>query len=241
MAMNTNQKTTVRFWGTWREHKESLYVAALMFLVTGLYELASLYFSPAYAFNAYEFVGTWSGLICVWLSRTRNILCWPWGILSSLALGAFFAEINLPGQEWLNWGYFVVVQLWAWPHWVFGGEARTELPVTTMTWSGRLIAIATTVAGTAIVYALIGAFSPGSFHPVLDSLVVAASVVAQFLLGRKKVESWLFWLGPVNLVSIGLFFAAGAYTLTALYVAFFIHAFFALLSWNRVPARALSA
>jgi nicotinamide mononucleotide transporter len=59
-----------------------------------------------------------------------------------------------------------------------------------------------------------------------------SSVVAQFLLGRKKVESWVLWLGPVNLLSITLFFLAGAYTVTALYIAFFIHAAFALRSWS---------
>jgi nicotinamide mononucleotide transporter len=206
-----------------------------MLLATGLYEVASQHFSPSYSFNIYEFVGTWGGLVCVWLSRTRNILCWPWGIISSLALGVFFAQINLPGQQWLNWGYFVVIQLWAWPYWAFGGAERTELPVTVMTWTGRILAVVSIVLGTIVIYKVIDVFSPGSFHPILDSLVVAASVVAQFLLGRKKVESWLLWLGPVNFISIILFFSAGAYTLTALYVAFFIHAFFALLSWRRIP------
>lgn len=225
-----------RFFGSWKEHKESFRVAFYMFVVTALYELASKQFSPDYALNVYEFVGTWSGLVCVWLSRTQNILCWPWGIASSLALGVFFGQIDLPGQQWLNWGYFVAVQLWAWPYWVFGGEQHTELPVTTMTWPARLLTVVSIIAGTAAVYAAIGVFSPGSFHPILDSLVVAASVVAQYLLGKKKVESWVLWLGPVNLVSIVLFSAAGAYTLTALYVAFFVHALFALVSWYRIPS-----
>lgn len=222
--------------GDLKAHKEGFLVALAMFAVTAVYEVASAHIAPDYSFNGYEFVGTWSGLICVWLSRTRNILCWPWGIVSCVALGFFFAQIGLPGQQWLNWGYFTAVQLWSWPYWAFGGENLEELPVTTLTWIERALYIVMIGAFTAIVYTLIGYFSPGSFHPILDSLVVAASVVAQFLLGRKKVESWILWLGPVNMLSIYLFFSAGAYTLTALYIAFFIHAAFAIVTWQSAEA-----
>ena len=225
-----------RLWGGEKERRESVAVAAAMFVLAVLYELASRQLAPSYAFNIFEFVGTWTGLVCVWLSRTRNILCWPWGIASSLALGVFFAQINLPGQEWLNAGYFTVVQLWAWPYWAFGGHTQTELPVSGLSVRGWCATIVSVIVGTAVVYEMIGVFAPGSLYPFFDSLVVAASVTAQFLLGKKKVESWYLWLGPVNLVSMGLFFAAGAYTLTALYVAYFVHALFAVLSWRRVLA-----
>lgn len=225
-----------RLFGTRKEHLEQVRVAAAMLLAVAAYELVSSRLAPGFAFSWYEFLGTWSGSVCVWLSRTRNILCWPWGIVSSLLLGAFFQEIGLPGQQWLNWGYFVAIQLWGWPHWAFGGENRAELPVTTQTWGARVATLATIVAATAATYLLIDLLAPGSLYPWLDALVVAASVVAQFLLGKKKVESWVLWLGPVNTLSIALFALAGAYTVTALYVAFFIHAAFALRTWAKAVA-----
>ncbi len=229
-----------RLAGSWEAHKEGLLVAGAMFAVTVVYETITAHFVADYSLNMYEFVGTWSGLVCVWLSRTRNILCWPWGIVSCISLGFFFAQIGLPGQQWLNWVYFTAVQLWAWPYWAFGGEHYDELPVTRLSWLERFLTLAMIAAGTAVVFALIGYFSPGSFYPVLDSLVVASSVVAQFLLGRKKIESWILWLGPVNMLSIFLFFSAGAYTLTALYIAFFIHAAFAIRSWQAVEVKTAS-
>lgn len=222
-----------RLWGTPKEHLEQLKVAVIMFIVTALYEYISIRFVPGYSFNIYEFLGTWSGLVCVWLARTTNILSWPWGIFSSAMLGVFFSQIGLPGQQWLNWGYFLIIQLWAWPHWAFGGKDKTDLPITVMSRRSRLFALGLLMLGTFGSYALIDVFAPGSFHPWLDALVVSSSVIAQFLLGRKKVESWILWLGPVNMVSIALFYLAGAYTLMALYVAFFIHAVFALSTWAK--------
>jgi nicotinamide mononucleotide transporter len=222
-----------KLWGTGRDHREQAVVGAAMLATTALYELLSLRLTADARFNAWEFVGTWTGLVSVWLSRTRNILCWPWGIVSAVALGFFFGSIGLPGQQWLNWIYFGVLQLWAWPHWAFGGEAKTELPVTTLTLTGRMVTLVSAIVGSVILYKLIDVFAPGSVHPWLDAIVVASSVVAQFLLGRKKVESWILWLGPVNALSIILFYSAGAYMVTALYLAFFVHAIFGLRAWAR--------
>ena len=220
--------------GTRVEWVEQFRVAIAMLLVTATYAALSRLFINGYQLNWFEFLGTWTGLVCVWLSRTENILCWPWGIVSSAVLGFFFMEVGLPGQQWLNWAYFVLVQIWAWPHWAFGGKELDELPVSRMSTQERLATLLVIIAGTIGVYSLIDFFVPGSLYPWMDALVVSASVVAQYLLGQKKLESWVLWLGPVNMLSIILFFLAGAYTLTALYVAFFIHAAFALKSWGNI-------
>jgi nicotinamide mononucleotide transporter len=228
----TTSQTLRAFLGTKKAHIENAYVTALMLAVTLVYEAVSAHFLPNFSFNIYEFVGTWAGLTCVWLCRTENVLCWPWGIVSAGAFGFFFSTIGLPGQQWLNWGYFLIIQVISWPHWVFGGKDRTELPVTTLSWKGRGLTLLALVSGTYLVYVAIDTLVPGSLYPVLDATVVASSIVAQFLLGRKHVESWVLWLGPVNLLSIILFYSAGAYTVMALYVAFFVHAFFAIRTWK---------
>jgi nicotinamide mononucleotide transporter len=221
-----------RFFGTGAEHRENLVVATLMLGVTIAYEYFSMLVLPEFNFNVYEFIGTWSGLTTVWLCRTENVLCWPWGIVSALSLGYFFGTIGLPGQQWLNWGYFLLIQLWAWPHWVRGGAGKTELSVTTLTFTGRIMTLGAIVILTALVHTLIDVLVPGSVHPLLDAVVVASSIVAQYLLGRKHVESWVLWLGPVNVLSIILFMSAGAYTVMALYIAFFVHSVFALRTWH---------
>lgn len=219
--------------GTRAQHIESLRVAMFMLAVTIFYEIVSAELIPGFQFNWFEFIGTWSGLVTVWLARTENILSWPWGIVSAATLGYFFASIGLVGQQWLNWGYFLIIQLWAWPHWAFGGVAKAPLSVTRFrsVW-GWVSTIGVIGVGAVFVYSLISFISPASEYPVIDAIVVASSITAQFLLGRKKLESWFLWLGPVNVLSIILFALAGAYVVMALYIAFFIHAIFALRSWH---------
>jgi nicotinamide mononucleotide transporter len=229
-TVTVNNRTFMRLLGTSTEHREAAGVAIIMMAVTVFYESGAT-FMPGYAFHLGAFLGTWMGLVCVWLTRTENILCWPWGIASSMFLGWFFRDIGLPGQQWLNWGFFLIVQLWAWPYWVFGSKRTDDLPVTLLSSFGRAVALGCLVGGAWATYAFIDMFAYQPQYPILDAVVVSASIVAQFLLGRKKVESWLLWLGPVNVVSIFLFMLTGAYVLTALYVAFLVHACIALRSW----------
>lgn len=148
-------------------------------------------------------------------------------------LGYFFSTIGLPGQQWLNWGYFLIIQLWAWPQWAYGGERKAPRVVTVLSFRARAGVVFVLALGTFVIYRTIDFIVPGSVYPLLDAVVVASSIVAQYLLGLKKVESWILWLGPVNLLSICVFFVAGAYTVMALYVAFFIHAVFALRTWRK--------
>ena len=219
--------------GTKKDLKESLIVAALMLIVTASYEFLMYQFVPDFAINWYEFFGTWFTLNAVWLVRTQNIQNWFWGILGVILLGLFFMEIGLPGQQWLQWAYFLPVQVWAWYHWVNGRKGTNELPVTRLSNYGRVLWITVIAVMTIVIIYAIDVFSPGSQYPVLDATVVAASVVAQYLMGLKKMECWILWLGPVNMLSITLFFLAGAYVLTALYIAFFVHALFGVYGWHK--------
>jgi len=80
------------------------------------------------------------------------------------------------------------------------------------------------------------AFTEPADYPVADSLILVLSVVANFLLAIKKVESWKLWVA-VNALSIGVFFSKGLLLLTIEYVAFLIISIFGLANWNRSVAR----
>lgn len=226
-------KTIQRIFGTKEAFKESLFVAIAMLAVTAVYEYSMSIVISDFTINYYEFFGTWFILNAVWLVRTQNIQNWLWGILGVLALGVFFRDIGLPGQQWLQWAFFLPVQIWSWYFWLVGGPRKEELKVTVLSGKERVVWLGAIVVSTSFVYVFIDKLSPGSLYPLLDALVVVASMSAQFLMGRKKVESWVLWLGPVNMVSIVLFYLAGAYVLTALYIAFFVHAIFGVKSWSR--------
>ena len=231
-----------RIFGNREKWTEGLIVSGAMFAILLMYQhlvgivsesLGDIAFDPvAYFFgNPVEFFGTFFIMICVWLARTENILTWPTGIIGTILIGYFFLQIGLPGQMMLNWAFFLPISIISWYWWSYGGEGRKELPVTRLTNLARVIMVIGIAVITSQAYFAIDYISPGSVYPILDALVVGASIVAQFLLGRKKWETWVLWFGPVNAISIALFYLAGAYLVMALYVAFFVHAAIAIRTW----------
>ena len=71
--------------------------------------------------------------------------------------------------------------------------------------------------------------------PWWDAFPTAASVLGQWLLGRKYIENWLAWI-VVNIVSVGLFAYKGLWLTTLLYVAFIALSWMGWRAWNRMLA-----
>jgi len=72
-----------------------------------------------------------------------------------------------------------------------------------------------------------------AYAPFLDSVVLAFSVLGQFLLTARRIENWWCWL-LVNTIAVPLYAARGL-TLTALlYIVFWVNAVVSLGRWRRL-------
>ena len=71
--------------------------------------------------------------------------------------------------------------------------------------------------------------------PWLDALPTVASITGQVLLGRKRVENWLVWLG-VNIFSVGLFAYKGLWLTVLLYGIFAVLSVVGWREWRRLAA-----
>jgi nicotinamide mononucleotide transporter len=73
--------------------------------------------------------------------------------------------------------------------------------------------------------------------PWWDAFPTAASVLGQWLLGRKYVENWPTWV-VVNSVSIGLFAYKGLWLTVLLYAVFVVMSLAGWRAWRRIAAPA---
>jgi nicotinamide mononucleotide transporter len=71
-----------------------------------------------------------------------------------------------------------------------------------------------------------------AYAPFLDSVVLAFSVLGQFLLMGRRYESWWCWL-LVNTIAVPLYLSRGLNVTAALYAAFWLNAVVALVRWRR--------
>jgi nicotinamide mononucleotide transporter len=95
--------------------------------------------------------------------------------------------------------------------------------------------LAGTVAACALLWPLTGLFLKNFTDtdvPWWDAFPTAASLVGQFLLGRKYLENWAVWIA-VNVVSVGLFGYKGLWLTVALYGVFIALSVLGWRVWRR--------
>src|SRR3546814_6095021 len=71
--------------------------------------------------------------------------------------------------------------------------------------------------------------------PWIDGAIAMLSITAQWLLARRRVESWLLWI-IVDLIAVPLFASRGLYATSAVYVVLLGLSIDGLIQWRRAAA-----
>jgi nicotinamide mononucleotide transporter len=163
-----------------------------------------------------------------------NPLGWPLAIVSSLLYFALFWNSRLYGDASLQI-FFAVVALWGWWQWLRGTQADgSALAVRTLGARGRLGVL----LALALAWPATGLFLKhytDTDVPWWDAFPTAASVIGQWLLGRKYLENWAAWI-VVNSVSVGLFAYKGLWLTVILYSVFIVMSAVGWRAWRRLIA-----
>jgi nicotinamide mononucleotide transporter len=132
---------------------------------------------------------------------------------------------------------YLALSIYGWYEWLHGGAQRTELQVSRATprllGALAVINIVTWVSLAAILRRTDAAL------PWLDALLTTTSLVAQWMMTRKILESWLLWIA-VDVVYVPMFFSQRLYATALLYAAFLVLAVMGFVEWRRSLVRRLS-
>lgn len=180
--------------------------------------------------QAIEWTAALAGLICVWLTIRQNVWCWPIGLVQVVLFVFVFYQARLYSDVVLHVIY-IFLQFYGWYYWLYGGRERDELPVTRSSLPQAVAWCATVVGGTGL-WGLAMATWTDAASPFVDAFIAVASLVAQWLLARKKLESWYFWI-VVDVVGIGLFYQRELYPTAGLYAVFLGLATYGCLQWRK--------
>ena len=170
------------------------------------------------------------GLICVWLTVKQNIWCWPTGLIQVLLFIVIFYQAKLYSDMILHVVY-VFMQIYGWYFWLHGRAKHSKLPVSRLTVFPFSIWITVCIAGTFVWGWLMKSYTDASV-PYPDAFTTVTSLVAQWLMARKKLESWLFWLA-VDVVAVGVYFYKQLYLTTGLYAVFLVLATIGFFAWRQ--------
>lgn len=180
-------------------------------------------------FNLTETLGFVTGAACVYLTVVENIWNFPLGIANNVFFLVLFAETRLYGDAGLQVLY-IALGFQGWYLWLRGGENRTALRVSRATPRLLLAVCAFVVACAALMHLVFVRANDSA--PLLDALTTALSLAAQYLLNRKALENWLFWM-TADVIYVYLYASRGLYLTAVLYAVFLLMCAAGLRVWLR--------
>jgi nicotinamide mononucleotide transporter len=133
-------------------------------------------------------------------------------------------------ESFLNVFYFVMA-IYGWYVWHFGKSGDDELPVVVWPRSVHMIAIAIIIAMSFASGFLLERFTDAEF-PYIDSMTTWSAIWATFLVARKVLENWWYWL-VIDAVSIFIYWARDLELTSLLFVIYVVLVPIGLLSWTR--------
>jgi len=179
------------------------------------------------SFSWLETFGVLTGAACVLLVVARSVWNFPVGIVSCAAFILLFAEGQLYADAGLQVAFIALnlVGWWAWASRTGSVKPVTHVPFGEMT----VLAVAFPVVWLGLTQLL---ESVGGASPPFDAFVTTLSLVSQWLLNRRYVESWLGWI-VVDQVSVVLFWSRGMHLTAVLYAVFLVMCVAGLTEWRR--------
>ena len=169
------------------------------------------------------------GIAYLVLAMRENIACWYAAFLSTAISVWVFWDVSLFMESLLN-VYYMGMAVYGWLQWR-GDEPGTTLPITR--WRARQHALA--IGAVLILAGLSGytlASNTSASWPFVDSFTTWGSVLTTYMVARKILENWLYWI-VIDGVSIALYLDRGLYLYAGLFALYTVIAVNGYVSWRR--------
>ncbi len=182
-----------------------------------------------------EYIAVFTGIASVWFSRIEHILVYPVGLISTIIYTYISLDAHLPGEASVN-VYYTVMSIYGWILWTKKNAAKQYVVVirhaSPKEWLQHFLffGICYLVIFSALTW-LKAVFSQ-EVIPWADALASATAYTGMWLMAKKKVESWYWWIAT-NIASIPLYFIKGYVSTSVFYFILLIMAGFGWAEWNK--------
>lgn len=182
------------------------------------------------AWSAAEMAAVAFAILYLLLAIRESIWCWCCAGISTAIYVVLFVEARLYMESLLNVFYFGMA-IYGWLAWRSGGTDDGDREV--VSWPARVhgIAIAIIVFLVVITGYALSRYTDAAY-PYVDSATTYAAVWTTFLVARKVLENWWYWL-VIDAVSIFLYWSRGLELTALLFVLYVLMIPFGLYSWTR--------
>ncbi len=183
----------------------------------------------------YEYIAVFTGIASVWYSRKENILVYPVGLINTIIYIYISVKGNLFGEAGVNF-YYTVMSIIGWYMWLKKDTKKEiALHVTTSTKKEWLLQIAFFLFFYITIFLILTYFKKQFYDGVIpwaDAFASATAFTGMWLMTKKKVESWYWWIAT-NFASIPLYFVKHYVFTSVYYLVLLIMAVLGLFEWMK--------
>lgn len=180
-----------------------------------------------------ELIAVLAGIASVWFSRLENIWVYPTGLINTIIYVYLSFQWALIGEASVNL-YYTILSIYGWILWSRKDRQQQYLlhitRSSTRQWLQHLsfFAVLYLVVFFALTY-LKKDFAPMAI-PWADAFASATAYTGMWLMARKKLESWYWWIAT-NIASIPLYFVKHAVFTSVYYIILLVMAVSGLIEW----------
>jgi len=183
--------------------------------------------------NIVEIIGTLSGFIFLYFEIKQSKWLWPVGLFSALMyiyvffMAKFYADMGLQV-------YYVFISLYGWYMWsskksVSSDEDLVVVRKTTKKEWGAIISSSFLLYF--IIWYILSHYTDSPV-PKVDAFTTAFSIMATWMMTRKLLEQWIFWI-VIDFVSMSVYLYKDMYPTSVLMGVYTILAYVGFMQWKK--------
>jgi len=176
-----------------------------------------------------EIAGTLFGILGVWLTIRQNIYCFPAGIINVTLYALLFFNSKLYSDAALQIIY-VILLIYGWIQWN-NHNRKKELMVNKTEKRQMIILLITVVCASFFLGTFLYKKTDASL-PYLDASTTSMSLIAQWMIAKKKIENWIIWI-VTDVIYVGMYIYKSLYLTSFLYFIFILLAVKGYSEWKK--------
>ena len=182
----------------------------------------------------YEWIGLETaavllGVAYLLLVMRENSFCWYCAFASTCIYIWVFGDVRLYMESALN-AYYMLMAVYGWYQWQRGGTRSKGIKLSYWSLNSHLAAI-----GLVLILSLISGYllsqNTNASLPYIDSFTTWASFITTFMVARKIVENWIYWI-VIDSVSIFLYIDRELYQTAGLFTLYLVLAVVGYIAWR---------
>lgn len=180
------------------------------------------------AMSVWEYIAVGLSMTYLLLAIKESLWCWPAAFVSTLIYTIMYWNGALLMESLLHF-YYMYMAVYGWQLWRKNKGEPQSLSITS--WSVHrhmVILLMTSLVSVAIGF-LMSHYTHADFA-YLDSFTTCFAVVTTYLVAKKVLENWLYWI-VIDAASMYLYYEKGYYPTLVLFVFYTIMAVWGFKTW----------